>query len=127
MSQKIGAISWFDLTVPNAGELRSFYEKVVGWQSAPVNMGGYEDSNMNLPGSGETVAGICHALGPNAGLPPQWLMYITVEDVQHSVDECRAAGGKIIREPRKLGTQGEFCVIQDLAGAVVALFTPANK
>ena len=83
-------------------------------------MGGYNDFNMNLPASGETVAGICHARGPNVKLPPQWLIYITVADVDESAKRCVEFGGKIIDGPRLMG-EYRFCVIQDPAGAVAAL------
>lgn len=62
----VGSISWTDLTVPNADSIRHFYETVAGWSSAPLDMGGYSDYCMNAPKAGQTVAGICHALGENA-------------------------------------------------------------
>ncbi len=123
--REIGVISWTDLTVGNAEEIREFYSQVVGWKAAPVEMQGYNDFNMNAPGSGVTVAGICHARGTNAKLPPQWLIYITVEDVGASARRCAELGGRIIVEPRDMGHHGRFCVIQDPAGAVSALFEPA--
>jgi len=116
----IGSITWRDLTVKDAEKVRDFYAKIVGWTPSPVDMGGYSDYNMNLPGSGETVAGICNARGPNAKLPPQWLIYITVADVDESAKKCVELGGKIIDGPRKMG-EYRFCVIQDPAGAVAAL------
>ena len=118
----VGSITWRDLTVKDAEKVRDFYSKVVGWKTSPVDMGGYNDFNMNLPGSGETVAGICHARGPNAKLPPQWLIYITVADVDESAKRCVELGGKIIDGPRAMGEQ-RFCVIQDPAGAVAALMS----
>ena len=39
----------------------------------PESMGTHNDFNMLRPGSGKPVAGICHARGPNANLPAQWL------------------------------------------------------
>ena len=65
----IGSISWVDLTVPDATTVRDFYRDVVGWSSTDVSMGEYNDYGVNEPGSGKTVAGICHARGPNAGHP----------------------------------------------------------
>lgn len=76
----VGVISWFDLTVENADEVRDFYEKVVGWTSSQVEMGGYSDFNMETPEQ-KTVAGICHARGENADLPAQWMIYINVADL----------------------------------------------
>jgi predicted enzyme related to lactoylglutathione lyase len=93
---KIGSIAWRDLTVPNAEQVCEFYKGVVGWDSSVQDMGGYNDFNMNLPASGETVAGICHTRGPNADLPPQWLVYIVVEDVDRSAAKCKELGGEVV-------------------------------
>ncbi len=118
----VGSITWRDLTVKNAESVRDFYSKVVGWKTSPVDKGGYNDFNMNLPGSGETVAGISHARGPNAKLPPQWLIYITVADVEVSAKRCVELGGRIIDGPHKMG-EYRFCAIQDPARAVAALMS----
>ena len=77
----VGTIGWHDLTVEDAPAVRDFYTAVVGWKSEDVDMGGYADFQMLAPGSGEGVAGVCHARGPNADLPPQWLVYFVVADV----------------------------------------------
>lgn len=120
----VGAITWADLTVPNAGAIRDFYSRVVGWKFSNVAMGNYDDYCMNLPSTGQTVAGICHARGPNADLPSQWLVYIIVEDVDMSAERCVELGGKVLAGPKQMGGQGRFCVIKDPAGAVAALFSP---
>ncbi len=120
-----GAISWVDLTVPDAEGLRNFYEAVAGWTAEPVDMGGYSDYSMSPPGR-SPVAGVCHRRGPNADLPPVWLIYITVPDLDASMRRCRELGGEILREPAGAGPQGRFCVIQDPAGAVCALYEKAR-
>lgn len=124
---RYGSIIWTDLTIPKAEEIRDFYAKVAGWTYTPVSMGNYSDFQMNAPATGESVAGICHAQGINAGLPPQWLIYISVEDIDGSVKRCTELGGAILVPPRPMGTYGTFCVIQDPAGAVAALFCPAKN
>jgi len=115
----IGSISWRDLTVQNADAVRDFYAKVVGWTHSPVEMGGCSDYCMNRP-DGVTEAGICHARGPNAKIPPQWLMYITVADPAASAKKCVELGGKIIDGPRSVG-EHTFYVIQDAAGVVAGV------
>lgn len=125
-SNPIGSISWTDLTVPNAEEIKRFYQAVVGWQTSTLDMGGYKDFCMNEPGSGKTVAGICHAQGENADLPAQWLVYLTVADLNASVDRCVKMGGRLLSGPREMGGQGRVAVIKDPAGAVAALFQPAT-
>jgi predicted enzyme related to lactoylglutathione lyase len=124
LKPEIGSITWCDLTVPNAVELKQFYEKVVGWKADPVSMGDYDDYSMITPESKKIAAGICNAKGINAKLPPQWLIYITVEDVDKSVETCKTLGGIIIVEPKTIPNYGRYSVIQDPAGAVCALFKP---
>ncbi|MHC4472339.1 MAG: VOC family protein [Planctomycetota bacterium] len=119
----IGSITWRDLTVEDAEGVRRFYCEVVGWESRPHDMGEYHDFDILAPGTDESVAGICHARGPNANLPPQWLVYITVEDVDASARTCVELGGAVLDEPRDMGRH-RFCVIQDPAGAVAALVSP---
>lgn len=119
---EVGSIFWRDLTVGNAEELRDFYAQVVGWTCTDHPMGACNDYNMNRPRAGETVAGICHAQGPNAGRPPQWLIYIMVEDVEQSARKCVELGGRVVDGPRSMG-EGRFCVVQDPARAVAALIS----
>lgn len=119
-----GRILWVDLTVDDAPAIREFYEAVVGWRSTPVSMGEYSDWNMTPDGADEPVAGVCHARGGNEGLPPAWLIYITVEDLAASMEACRVRGGEVIFGPKRFGPEGSWCVIRDPAGASVALFEP---
>jgi hypothetical protein len=121
---EVGSITWCDLTITNAAEVKDFYAKVIGWIPEGLSMGDYDDYSMIAPESGKVAAGICNARGPNAKLPPQWLIYITVEDVDKSADHCIQLGGKIIVEPKSMQGYGRYCVIQDPAGAVCALFKP---
>lgn len=121
-----GSIIWADLTIPDAEKVKNFYSSVIGWKSEPVSMGDYNDFSMNSPESGRTMAGICHSRGVNADLPPQWLIYFTVQDVDKSAELCEKNGGKIIAGPRNMGKFGRYCVIQDPAGAVAALFSPID-
>ena len=119
---RIGSIGWIDLTVDNAETVKDFYSTVTGWESSPVSMNGYDDFSFAPPDSGEPVAGICHARGSNADLPATWIIYITVADVDASARTCEALGGRVVVEPKNMGEMGRYCLIEDPAGAVAALF-----
>ena len=121
-----GTIAWADLTVPDAESVRDFYAQVTGWRPQPLAMsGGYDDYVMSAPGTGQAVAGICHARGGNAGLPAQWLVYIIVPDLDASLAACREGGGAVVAEPKSMGGAARYAVIRDPAGAVAALYQTA--
>lgn len=117
-----GSVGWVDLTVNNAPELREFYTKVVGWKSHGLSMGDYEDFVMISPDSDEPKAGICHKRGPNAGFPSVWMVYFTVQNIEESARRVQESGGKILVDVKMMGSYGKYCVIEDPAGAVCALF-----
>jgi predicted enzyme related to lactoylglutathione lyase len=121
-----GSITWIDLTVPNAEEVRRFYADVAGWVTEPVPMGEYDDFNMTGPKSGRAMAGVCHARGVNADVPAQWLIYINVANLDHAIARCEELGGHVVRPIRPMGEYGRFAVIRDPAGAVAGLFEPAG-
>ena len=119
-----GTIGWMDLPVPDARAVRDFYRDVAGFEISSVDMGGYDDYCLHVPG-GEPVAGVCHARGGNLGLPAQWLIYITVADLDASLERCLAGGGEVLRGATGMGAPGRYAVVRDPAGAVSALFEPA--
>lgn len=123
---QIGAVEWYDLTVKNADKIKDFYSSVIGWKSSPVEMsdadGQYNDFNITYPDSNETVTGICHARGVNGNIPTQWLMYVRVKDVNESAQLCLQQGGRVIEEPRSMGSS-QFCIIEDPEGAILALIS----
>lgn len=118
--QPIGSIGWRDLTVENANDVRDFYAAVTGWTVHDTPMGDYSDYTM-IDSTGEPAGGVCHARGSNADLPPQWLMYVVVENLDNSLDEAMKLGGDVVTPPRSL-MGGKMAVVKDPAGAVVALW-----
>lgn len=118
---EIGSMVWIDLTVSDAEVVRNFYAEVVGWTTSEVDMGGYSDYEMKTPGSGTTITGVCHAQGVNKDMPPVWMPYFTVADLDASIATCAENGGVVVVPARSLG-EGRFCVVKDPAGALSALY-----
>lgn len=121
---RMGRIAWLDLTVDDAAATRDFYRQVVGWTVEDVAMEDagerYADYNM-LGGDGGSAAGICHARGVNLGLPPVWMIYLPVGDLDESLRRVEAEGGKVIKATRGADGTCAFAVIKDPVGACVAL------
>jgi uncharacterized protein len=117
----LGRAMWLDLTVENATELRDFYAAVIGWSYAGLQVEDHEDFVMGTA-SGESIAGVCHRLGPNAGIPPVWVPYFVVADLAASLAEAKRRGATEIAGDLETG----YVLLRDPAGAVFALSVPQN-
>jgi len=114
----VGHISWLTLVVSDVWTTCRFYEQVVGWSTASADIdGGFE---MRRP-DGVSAAGICHAGGDDAGIPPVWILSLPVDDFAESLRRVREGGGEII----KGSTDAGHAVIRDPVGVYIAL--QANK
>lgn len=119
-----GTIGWIDLAVQDAEGVRAFYQQVVGWTAEPIDMGGYSDYCMMPKSSDDAVTGICHARGSNAELPPVWMIYIIVENLDESLAKVKQLGGTVILGPKSMG-HDHYAVIKDPGGAFCALYQSA--
>jgi len=127
-ADEMGTISWVDITVEDAAPLRDFYAAVVGLESQDTDMGGYADFTLTVPGSGHPVAGVCHARGQNTGLPPVWLVYFNVPDIEAAVAAAKERGAAVITGPNTDSEgSGGYAVLRDPQGAAFALYQSAES
>lgn len=120
----IGAIVSADLTLPNAEEIRTFYAEVIGWNVEEMQLkddsGEYADYIMKDE-TGSWTAGVCHARGSNTGIPPQWIVYINVANIEQSIERCRELGGKVLKESKNADGSYQYALLEDPAGTVLAI------
>ncbi|TRX56359.1 VOC family protein [Thalassomonas sp. M1454] len=127
MAHSVGDMAWLDLTVTNAEQVKDFYADVIGWQAEGCSMGDYEDFTMMSATTGEAISGVCHAKGVNADLPPVWMPYFLVADIDQSVNSVQAKGGELLTEIKSMGGEDKYVIIKDPAGAVCALYFKAPE
>jgi len=60
-------------------------------------------------------------------IPPHWLLYFEVADVDDSHKSALALGAKAVVPPVDIPTAGRFAVIQDPVGAVFGIYKAAAK
>ncbi|MGB2740048.1 MAG: VOC family protein [Cognaticolwellia sp.] len=123
---KIGTMAWLDLSVGDAKNVKSFYEDVIGWKSENISMGEYDDYAMLEPNNNEAVAGVCHAQGVNKALPPAWLPYFLVADIDASIKAVLEKGGALVTDIKTMGSD-KYAVIKDPAGAACAIYQKVIK
>lgn len=67
------------------------------------------------------VSGVCTKRGMNKGIPSQWIMYISVENVAESLHKALKMGGKSIHEIKNKVGNLQFAIVEDPTGAVFGL------
>jgi predicted enzyme related to lactoylglutathione lyase len=123
-----GAFCWNELATTDLDAAQNFYKALLGWEikegSAP---GGGMRYNEIVVG-GQHVGGM-YAMGEACSgegapqMPPHWMSYVAVDDVDASAAKTKELGGKVCVEPMDIPNVGRFCVINDPAGAVISLIT----
>ena len=120
----VGHIAWLDLTITNAASTAEFYKQVVGWSVQDLAMKheaiDYADYLMQGP-NGKAIAGVCHARGVNLELPPVWLLYLPVGDMQESLRLVPELGGTVLRSIKGKDGAYVYAAIQDPVVAVFAI------
>jgi predicted enzyme related to lactoylglutathione lyase len=118
---KIGEFCWNELATPNVKAAKDFYGKVFGWQFSDHEMG--DATYTMIQNKNQPFAGIWSIpKGKEKEIPPHWMAYILVENLDASVEKARKNGANIVKPAANAGEMGRFAVITDPTGAHIALW-----
>ena len=119
--QTHGAFSWSELLTTDPARAAEFYGKLFGWTFETMDMG---TGPYRVIKAGDTSIGGIMAVPPDApGMPPAWGSYVTVKDVDATVRDCVALGGKVMVPAMDIPTVGRMAVVQDPQGACINVIT----
>ncbi len=115
----------FEIPADDIERAKKFYKNVFGWEIVSIPDMGY-----NILRTGPTSDdGMPHEKGfINGGMLQRNecvknpVVTINVEDIEKSLEEIKKAGGKIVKEPMKIGNMGLAAYFQDTEGNVVGLW-----
>jgi predicted enzyme related to lactoylglutathione lyase len=118
-----GNFVWHELRTTDAQGAQDFYTHVLGWEAKPSG----DPSGMpyTLFSAGHFTAAGMMQLTPEMladGVPPAWVGFIGVDDVDATARRVEQAGGKLHCPPMDIPTVGRFASIEDPQGATVLLF-----
>lgn len=119
-----GSINWTDLTTTNADEVKEFYKNVIGWteQAIPMKDGDEEYNDfVMLHSENGAAGGICHSRGANLGIPPQWIPYISVNEIDKRKNLAIENGAEVLKEQIDKNGLLYFVIMKDPSGAFFAM------
>jgi predicted enzyme related to lactoylglutathione lyase len=106
------AFVWFHNSNDKPKESIDFYQKLLGWEATSGPPG--------LTLLGGEKGPFAAVGGPDRDVPG-WLPYLQVDDVDAATQKAVGLGASLVREKRQ-GPAGEFAIVRDPGGAVVALW-----
>jgi predicted enzyme related to lactoylglutathione lyase len=99
---EVGEASWHELLTTDATAAMKFYNEVFGWQpSEALDMGAMGKYQMfNRPHG--MIGGMMNKPPEMAQVPPHWLIYFRVPDINAAAERIKANGGKILNGPMEV-------------------------
>lgn len=115
-----GALCWIELMARDAARARAFYTGLLGWETKVSRDFGFEYTEFLAAGA--PVGGLMAMEGPEwEGIPPHWMVYFAVADVEATVAQATAAGGRVCVPPTDVPGVGRFSVLDDPTGATCSV------
>jgi predicted enzyme related to lactoylglutathione lyase len=114
LMHEAGTFDWAELNTGDLATAESFYPKVFGWsvKKSPMGEGAPEYTEWQV--NGESVGGGMDttAFKMPADIPPFWLVYFAVPDVDAAAKKVAELGGHVEKEPSDF-PGGRFAIVAD--------------
>ena len=119
-----GTLCWADLNTPDPERAKAFYSGLLGWQITPGDKdpSGY----LHIKNGEHFIGGIPPAGCCPRGVPPHWLAYFQVDDVDAAANNAKEMRANLFMPPTTMEGVGRWSVIADPQGAVFAVFKSAK-
>jgi uncharacterized protein len=110
-----GDFIWYELITPDPDGAQAFYGPLLGWS---IRDAGMPDMDYRLAATAEAdVAGLMKT-PDGAPMPPAWLGYIGVDDVDAMAQSIADGGGAVHLGPQDIPGVGRFAFVADPQGAM---------
>lgn len=123
MAHRHGRFTWYELMTSDLAGAQTFYGAVAKWA---MRDSGAQGMTYILASAGSTpVAGLMtlpdHLVANH--VPPHWLGYVGVDDVDAAVAEVLRLGGSVHAPADNIPDVGRYAVVADPQGAAFGLMT----
>lgn len=125
MGNPAGSFIWYELMTPDPDTATTFYAAVVGWRISPPDARRTDGKDYRMIGRSDGLhAGGVLKITPDMGaMPPVWLAYIGVANVDATVAAIAADGGAVHLPPMSIPV-GRIAMVTDPQGVPFYVMTP---
>jgi uncharacterized protein len=122
-----GSFCWIELHTSDQPAAKEFYDSLFGWESKDEPMGPNEFYTMfRLQGRDAGAGCTLRPEERSQGVPPHWMIYITVDSADAAAAKAQQLGGKVLAPAFDVMDAGRMAVILDPTGAAFCVWQ-ANK
>ena len=120
-----GVFNWIDLTTTDVAGAKAFYGGLFGWTADDRPTGGGPDYTMMML-DGHPVAGATPMSSDMQamGMPPVWVSYVKIDDIDGAAARAVEAGGAVFVPPMDVLDSGRMALVQDPTGAAFGMWSP---
>ena len=123
-----GTFCWTDLTTTDQDAAKAFYGGLLGWEAEDMPMGdGVFYSMMHVDGKNVAAIAPQPQQQRDAGVPPLWNSYVSVESADAAVERAKELGANVHAPAFDVMDAGRMGVIQDPQGAFFMVWEPRNN
>ncbi|MEL6247308.1 MAG: VOC family protein [Cyanobacteria bacterium J06627_15] len=118
-----GIFCWVELATSDPTAAKQFYGQLFNWSFQDFPMEDGAPYSMAFKGDRSTAAlyGLTSEMC-DRNLPPHWDSYISVKDLDSTLQRWQAHSGTVIKDTFEVTEYGRMAVVQDPTGAVVSLW-----
>ena len=118
-----GTVVWHDLNTRDTAKAAAFYGELFGWQVRSREMGATKHDFFYL---GEEGFGCLVKQDGKDRMPPHWVGYVQVDDLDAAVKRAVRGGGSAPVPRMAITEKDAFAILKDPLGAVFAAYYTAN-
>jgi uncharacterized protein len=124
-----GDASWHELTTTDYTAAFDFYHKLLGWEKqSEMDVGGGTMYLMyGRTSDGPMLGGMWTWNNPDQTMPPNWLLYFKVDDVDQTAERIKQLGGQILNGPMDVPGGDRVAQAMDPQGAAFGIHSVAKK
>lgn len=119
-----GAPTWLDLTVHDVQAAKTFYGELFGWEF--MDQGEEFGHYTIITKDGVPVGGLAAAMDAEGNPAPDaqavWTMYLATDDINKTIADVQAAGGKLCMGPMRVEGSGHMAIVTTPSGAALGLW-----
>jgi hypothetical protein len=120
-----GTFSWADLATTDQPAAKQFYSQLFGWEATDTPVGdGVSYSMMSIAGKDVAAIAPQPQQQREAGAPPAWQSYITVESADAALEKAKQLGAAVHAPAFDVMDVGRMGVVQDPQGAYFIVWEP---